>query len=212
MSCPLASFSSLRLSPQVPSSLVVIIHSLLYMYAWYVENVHFLFVSLSQCVLMCTPGVPLTPSNVMRIVREIERWWGSSVNVGLTDYLYIPKSKQEEIRQKFADPMEQKRQSICYWINSDPLASWRRLIIALDYMRQRLDRMQQYHLAHSIRPNAEPLTGSHQIYITGIVCIDNILHLTNICYMSQVYLHGVHAVTCNVFGCSSLPLHCLIVS
>ena len=180
MSCPLASFSSLRLSPQVPSSLVVIIHSLLYMYVWYVENVHFLFVSLSQCVLMCTPGVPLTPSNVMRIVRGIEKWWGGG---GLTYFLYIPESKQEEIRQKFADEMEQKNQSICYWINTDPLASWRRLITALDWMRQS-------HLADSIRPNAEPLTGSHQIYITGIVCIDNILHLTNICCMSQVYLHG----------------------
>ena len=187
MSCPLASFSSLRLSPQVPSSLVVTIHSLLYMYVWYVENIHFLFVSLSQCVLMCTPGVPLTPFNVMRIVREIKKWWGSSskiiISKSLVDVLYIPKSKQEEIRQKFADPMEQKKQSICYWINTDALASWRRLITALD-------RMQQSHLADSIRPNAEPLTGSHQIYITGIVCIDNILHLTNICCMSQVYLHG----------------------
>ena len=180
MSCPLASFSSLRLSPQVPSSLVVIIHSLLYMYVWYVENVHFLFVSLSQCVLMCTPGVPLTPSNVMRIVRGIEKWWGI---LSLTYWLFIPESKQEEIRQKFADEMEQKKQSICYWINTDPLASWRRLITALDWMRQS-------HLADSIKPNAEPLTGSHQIYITGIVCIDNILHLTNICCMSQVYLHG----------------------
>ena len=180
MSCPLASSSSLRLSPQVPSSLVVIIHSLLYMYVWYVENVHFLFVSLSQCVLMCTPGVPLTPSNVMRMWNS-----GGIVHVieSLADYLYIPESKQKEIRQKFADPMEQKKQSICYWINTDPLASWRRLITALD-------RMQQSHLADSIRPNAEPLTGNHQIYITGIVCIDNILHLTNICCMSQVYLHG----------------------
>ena len=156
VSCPLASFSSLRLSPQVPSSLVVIIHSLLYMYVWYVENVHFLFVSLSQCVLMCTPGVPLTPSNVMRIVREIEEWWGGS---GLARWLFIPESKQEEIRQTFAGDMEQKKQSICIWIDTDPLASWRRLIWALDYMRQ-------HHLADSIRPNAEPFTGSHQFYIT----------------------------------------------
>ena len=145
--------------------------------------------SLSQCVLMCTPGVPLTPSNVMRIVREIEKWWGGILSGSLTYFLYIPKSKQEEIRQKFADPMEQKKQSICYWINTDPLASWRRLITALDWM-------QQSHLADSIRPNAEPLTGSHQIYITGDVCIDNILHLTNICCMSQVYLHGSYKGPC----------------
>lgn len=161
------SFSSLRLSPQVPSILVVIIHALLYMYVWYVENVHFLFVSLSQCVLMCTPGVPLTPSNVMRVVREIEEWWSDSPSPSLTDYLFIPKPKQEEIRQKFSDDVEQKKQSICYWINSDPLASWRRLIWALDMMFKT-------HLADSIRPNAEPLTGSHQFYITGILYIDNV--------------------------------------
>ena len=105
---------------------------------------------------MCTPDVPLTPSNVMRIVREIEKWWGVG---GLTHYLYIPESKQEKIRQKFADDMEQKKQCICYSIDTDPLASWRRIIWALDWM-------QLHHLADSIRPNAEPLTGSHQFYIT----------------------------------------------
>ena len=108
-------------------------YSLLYMYVWYVENAHFFFVSLSQYVLMCTPGVPLTPSNAMRVAREIEKWWGGYPS--LTYFLYIPKSKQKEIRQKFADDMEQKKKSICYWINTDPLASWRRLIWALDYMK-----------------------------------------------------------------------------
>ena len=102
---------------------------------------------------MCTPGVPLTPSNIMRIVREIEEWWGDFALAGL---LHIPKSKQEEIRQKFADDMEQKKQSIFYCINTDPLASWRKLITVLDNLRQT-------HLADSIRPNAEPLTGSHQL-------------------------------------------------
>ena len=119
-----------------------------------------------MCVLICTPGVPLTPSNVMRVVREIEKWWGRGYSGSLTYYLYIPESKQKEIRQKFPDVMEQKKQSISYWMDTDPLASWRRLICALDWMRQS-------QLADSIRPNAEPLTGSHQFYITGILHIDN---------------------------------------
>ena len=55
---------------------------------------------------MCTPGVPLTPSNVMRIVREIEKWWGGVGSDSLTYFLYIPESKQNEIRQKFADHVE----------------------------------------------------------------------------------------------------------
>ena len=98
---------------------------------------------------MCAPGVPLTPSNVMRAVREVERWWGER---GLRTHLYIPWSKEEEIRQNFPHEMDQKKQAISYWINTDPLASWRRLITALDWMSETK-------LADSLRSNAEPLTG-----------------------------------------------------
>ena len=106
--------------------------------------------SLSQCVLMCTSGVAVTPSNVLRAVREVEKWWGSR---SLRYWLYIPKSKEKEIRQNFRDKMDRKKQSMTYWINTDPLASWRRLIRALD-------RMRETKVADSIRSNAEPLTGN----------------------------------------------------
>ena len=103
-------------------------------------------------VLVCVvAGVPLTPSNVMREVREMEDWWGEE---GLGHYLFIPESKREEIRQKFPDEMEQKKQLITYWINTDPLASWRRLIVALDVMKETKT-------ADSIRSYAEPLTGMY---------------------------------------------------
>ena len=98
-------------------------------------------------------GVPFTPSNVMRVVREVEKWWGGIKSESLANFLYIPESKQEEIRQKFTDEIKQKKQSISYLINTDPLAGWRRLIIALD-------RMKQFQLAESVRPNAEPLAGT----------------------------------------------------
>ena len=103
---------------------------------------------------------------MIKIVREMERWWGGFKSGSLARGLYIPESKQEEIRRKFADDTEQKKQSLCYWIKTDPLASWRRLITQLDSMK--LSK-----LAKSIRLNAEPLTGSHQLYITGILCIEN---------------------------------------
>ena len=103
---------------------------------------------------MCTSGVAFTPSNVMRVVREVQKWWGGYESGSLAGWLYIPESKQEEIRQKFPDELEQKKQSISYWINTDPIASWRKLIRVLD-------RMRQAQMADSIRPNAEPLTGNH---------------------------------------------------
>ena len=103
-------------------------------------------------VLVCVVlGVPLTPSNVMREVREVEDWWGER---GLGDLLWIPQSKIKEIRQNFPDEMEQKKQLITYWINTDPLASWRRLIMALDSMKETKT-------ADSIRSYAEPLTGMY---------------------------------------------------
>ena len=105
---------------------------------------------------MCTPGVPLTPSYVMRTVREMEDWWGER---GLGHYLCTAQSKLKEIKQTFPDEMDQKKQAVLYWINTDPEASWRRLIWILDGMTETK-------LADSIRSNAEALTGIEMnIYI-----------------------------------------------
>ena len=87
----------------------------------------------------------------MRIVREVEKWWSENESESLTKWLFIPVSKQEEIRRNYLDKVEQKKQAISYWINNDPLASWRRLITALDWA-------EEDQLADSIRHNAEPLT------------------------------------------------------
>ena len=101
---------------------------------------------------MCTPGVPLTPSNVMRAVREVENWWGKD---GLGLQLCILQSKLKEIWQ-ISDEMSRKEKAVLYWINTDPEASWRRLI-------QMLDVIQITKVADSLRCNAEPLTGiDHQ--------------------------------------------------
>ena len=42
----------------------------------------------------------------------------------------------DEIQQMYSNPKEQKRQLLLYWMSTDPLASWRRLIRELDYMGQ----------------------------------------------------------------------------
>ena len=95
-------------------------------------------------------GVPLTTSNVLAVVRKVEHWWWGRFL--LTGRLYIPESKQREIKANFPDELDQKKEAISYWINTDPLASWRRLIIVLDAMGET-------ELANSIRSNAEPFTG-----------------------------------------------------
>ena len=115
---------------------------------------HFLVVSIITMLwFMCTPGVPLTPSNVMGAVEQVSRQWSERGVWELADFLRVPQSKQDEIKQNFPDELEQKKQMISYWINTDPLAGWRRLITVLDGMRET-------QLADLIRSNAEPLTGS----------------------------------------------------
>ena len=85
----------------------------------------------------------------MGAVEEVKRWWREG-GVGLAYWLRIPQSKQDEIKHNFPDKLEQKKQMISYWINTDPLAGWRRLITALDWIRET-------QLADLI--NAEPPTG-----------------------------------------------------
>ena len=64
----------------------------------------------------------------------------------------IPQSKLDEIRKTFPHEMNQKKQAVLYWINTDPEASWRRLI-------QILDGIQETEVANSIRSNSEPIKG-----------------------------------------------------
>ena len=72
-------------------------------------------------------------------------------NEQLASWLFIPRWKKESILQN-SDKIEQQKLIIDYWMNTDPFASWRRLITALDWMRET-------ELADSIRHNAEPLSG-----------------------------------------------------
>ena len=92
-----------------------------------------------------------TCSNVLLAVRLVEDWWGEYGGLGYN--LYISKDKMTAIRETYSDPDEQKRQLILYWITTDPLASWRRLIRELDWMRQSP-------VADAIRDYAEPLAGA----------------------------------------------------
>ena len=100
----------------------------------------------------------------------------------LSGWLYIPRSKQDEIRRNFPDEMEQKRQAISYWINTDPLASWRKLIRALDWM-------EETEVADSIRSNAEPLTGivTMNYYCTFSCTTTHVLYIK--LFLTLHYVH-----------------------
>lgn len=75
----------------------------------------------------------------------------------LGKWLRVPGFKRREINSHFPSMLQQRKQSIKYWMERDPLASWRSLIVALDKMRNKK-------AADAIRHLAEPVTGR-----TGIV-------------------------------------------
>ena len=108
-----------------------------------------------------------TCSNIVIAVRAVEDWWSDN---GLAHNLYISKDKRTTIREAYTDPDEQKRQLILYWITTDPLASWRRLISRLDWMLQDP-------VADAIRDYVEPLAGA----ICNVMYINFVVNCTVIC-------------------------------
>ena len=100
---------------------------------------------------MCAAGVPLIASNVMNVLRELGegKWWEG---LGLRYRLRIPRSMRKKIRQNYPNAIDQKKQCIYYWMQKDPLATWKRIINVLYAMGETK-------LADSIRSNAEPFTG-----------------------------------------------------
>ena len=97
--------------------------------------------------MLSAVDMTFTRKNVLRAVWEVEDadWLGY--------LLGVPQSKRDEIRRQFSsDPHKRKKAYINYAMDHDPAASWRRVIVALDAMREK-------EAADKIRGLAEPVTG-----------------------------------------------------
>ena len=99
--------------------------------------------------MLSAAGVAFTSSNILRAVEKVERLRHGG---GLGVYLRVPDSKQREIQRLSSSVPQQRKQLIRYWMEHDPRASWRGLIVALDEMREK-------QIADKIRHLAEPVTG-----------------------------------------------------
>ena len=99
--------------------------------------------------MLSAAGVAFTSSNILRAVEKVERLWGDN---GLGYMLCVPDLKQGEIRRLSSSVSQQRKLLIQYWMEHDPRASWRGLIVALDAMEEK-------QVADKIRHLAEPVTG-----------------------------------------------------
>lgn len=95
----------------------------------------------------------------MKVIGEVTDLWG---NREFAYRLKVPDQKKKEIQQTFSTIEDQREQLIIYWMEWDPRASWRGMIITLDGLNKTK-------LADTIRVYAEPILGELYIYMT-IVC------------------------------------------
>ena len=98
-------------------------------------------------LLFSTTVVPLTVDNVVEAVDRVkESWWH------LGQRLYIPSSHLIEFESKHSSIEGRLRSSIHLWLLTDPYASWRRII-------QALDGIEEHKVAGTLHHLAEPIVG-----------------------------------------------------
>ena len=112
--------------------------------------------------MLSTAGVAFTSSNILKAVEKMERLCGSD---SLGHRLRVPDSKQDEIQRLSSSVLLQRKLLIQYWMERDPRASWRGLIVALDLMGDKRTADQIRHLAESLtgRANSYNYRGSMDV-------------------------------------------------
>ena len=94
-----------------------------------------------------------TTMNVLRAVREVKSTNDLALGYyGLGFHLGVPESKRREIASQFSSVPQRRKALINYFIDHDPVASWRAVIVALDWMGEK-------RVADELRHLAEPVTG-----------------------------------------------------
>ena len=66
-------------------------------------------------------------------------------------YLCVPERRREEIKSQFrGDGGQWVKKYVDYFMDHDPLASWRRVIVSLDEMREKEAAAKIRHLAEAV--------------------------------------------------------------
>ena len=101
---------------------------------------------LVDCAVLSAVDMTFTTRNVQRAVRDVKD------TDSLRRYLGVPETKREKIKRQFSSVPQQVKAYIGYFMEHNPVASWRAVIVALD-------RMEEKKAADAIRHLAEPITG-----------------------------------------------------
>ena len=96
--------------------------------------------------MLSAVDMTFTTKNVQRAVRDVK----DTDRLGI--YLRVPYSKRDKIRSQFSSAHQQVKAHVNYFMEHDPVASWRAVITYLDDMGEKK-------AADAIRHLAEPVTG-----------------------------------------------------
>ena len=99
-----------------------------------------------MCACLSAADMTFTTKNVQKAVQEVK----DTDSLGL--WLGVPRSKRDEIKGQFLSVPQQVKAYINYFMEHDPMASWRAVIVALDGMGEK-------EAADAIRHLSEPITG-----------------------------------------------------
>ena len=98
-----------------------------------------------SCGCLWRVDVMFTRNNVQRVVRNVR------YTDGLGLYLGVPVRRRWEIQRQFrGDKGRWVEEYVTFFMNHDPLASWRRVIIVLDQMGEKEGADKIRHLAESV--------------------------------------------------------------
>ena len=82
------------------------------------------------CVVVCCVDMIFTRNNVQTAVRDVRDTDGLGV------YLYVPRWRQRQIESQFrGNDGQVKKKYVDYFMDHDPLASWRQVIVVLDRLK-----------------------------------------------------------------------------
>ena len=102
------------------------------------------------CVVVCCVDMIFTRNNVQTAVRDVRE----TDLLGV--WLCVPYLRRREIESQFrGNDGQVKKKYVDYFMDHDPLASWRRVIVALDELKN----YGAKEAAENIRHLAEAVTG-----------------------------------------------------
>ena len=103
---------------------------------WALNNMLYMYIVCYTCLL--PPDASLTPRTLLRAVSTVRRFWGLGVEMVLLDWLGVPRSVQEQIRdsQSYSSEDEKRTAALQYYIETVASASWGRIAGALWYIKE----------------------------------------------------------------------------